>query len=843
MIDADGSGRVDEKEFALGLELCGLDVSEEDLELLWKHLDDDGGGDLDVEEMCAKLEELHKSIAAHEQKQASIMPRLITSKIQPLLYGGTARKRVDVMKDFQDTPEKQEERWLIKFGKDVLEDLHGVCPILVLAAREFRARQDKLMESSTKISPVPLNFLPEILEYGGHANILMTAGKGEDKAMWKDPDVMDAKSEISDYFKGLSNWPMIVIGDVCSGKTSILAQACRDSQKEQPFDHILFHSVGGAPDSTELTFLLFRLIEELIQRFQVTFRPPDLNLDTLIQTFPKVLLKAEIDSTLILVIDNLDKLTKDGDPYLDLDWFPRTFPSRCRFILSCGEGKLLNNIRRNRLQFGGSVELHEVMLPRIQIRLKTSESEQGIPEEKTEVESRDGSRSSSASHATSADNRIGTDPTELGTVRALAESYLFTKARLAITLQTTLMEMVEALISMTEYIFGKYLVMRYCLFVIISRTGILEYDVYDLLNSALQQKTVLGDCRCSWQEFRCLKIYLSPLFSSLDYGEFELLMPASNAVMQCLLLHFANETRQGEAHELCALHYRGQLKFMRAGTWCGEYRRAMSEIAHHMAHAGMWNQLLEMVGNIMYIEARSSFGVHQTLSLCSDYQHIITKTEGPLYWIKTEVLRVRDSHTMVYRYANQLYKHPRWVFGIAANLPDSTAVSQHAKVQWTIKKEVRPQLVWINKPKVKDACSICLQEPKIVWHYACFSHDMRFIVTVGQDPRVFVWHPANGHIMYTFEGHSDEVMSIQFSWDDVYLISASRDGSMILWKTPEEAPDRKALEEEERERASQGGFSRARSSYSQRSGISARPKTGISFKSQSLKGFPKLEDR
>ena len=248
------------------------------------------------------------------------------------------------------------------------------------------------MESSTKIPPVPLNFLPEIPEYGGHENIVLTAGLSEDEPMWKDPDVMDAKSEISDYFKGLSNWPMMVIGDSCSGKTSILAQACRDLRREQPFDHILFHSVGGAPDSTELTFLLFRLIEELTKRFEIRFRPADLNLDTLIASFPTVLLKAEIDSTLILAIDNIDRLTKDGEPYLDLDWFPRTFPSRCRLILSCGEGKLLNNIRRNRLQFDGSVEFHEIMLPRIQIRLKTPKPARSIDDEGNEGESKDGSR-------------------------------------------------------------------------------------------------------------------------------------------------------------------------------------------------------------------------------------------------------------------------------------------------------------------------------------------------------------------------------------------------------------------------------------------------------------------
>lgn len=44
-------------------------MSEEDLDLMWNFLDDDGGGDLDVEEMCSKLQSLHKNIAEHEKKQ------------------------------------------------------------------------------------------------------------------------------------------------------------------------------------------------------------------------------------------------------------------------------------------------------------------------------------------------------------------------------------------------------------------------------------------------------------------------------------------------------------------------------------------------------------------------------------------------------------------------------------------------------------------------------------------------------------------------------------------------------------------------------------------------------
>ena len=87
------------------------------------------------------------------------------------------------------------------------------------------------------------------------------------------------------------------------------------------------------------------MIEEVKKRFDVRYELRDLDLDTLMESFPTVLLKAEIDSTLVLVLDNLDLLTKDGEPYHELDWFPRTFPARCRLIVSCGEGKLLLNIR------------------------------------------------------------------------------------------------------------------------------------------------------------------------------------------------------------------------------------------------------------------------------------------------------------------------------------------------------------------------------------------------------------------------------------------------------------------------------------------------------------------
>ena len=113
--------------------------------------------------MCQKLDTLHKQVAQHEEKQASKMPRLISNRLKAAIYGETYRMRVDIMKDFQDTMEQQEERWLVKFGKDVLADLHGVCPIIALAAQELLQQQEKLIDSKVKMPALPLNYVPDFL--------------------------------------------------------------------------------------------------------------------------------------------------------------------------------------------------------------------------------------------------------------------------------------------------------------------------------------------------------------------------------------------------------------------------------------------------------------------------------------------------------------------------------------------------------------------------------------------------------------------------------------------------------------------------------------------------------
>jgi len=141
----------------------------------------------------------------------------------------------------------------------------------------------------------------------------------------------------------------------------------------------------------------------------------------------------------------------------------------------------------------------------------------------------------------------------------------------------------------------------------------------------------------------------------------------------------------------------------------------------------------------------------------------------------------------------------RWVFSVAANLPDTTAPAILAKEAWSQGEEQRPQLAWLFKPQVENPCVMEITEPAIVWHQAQFTRDMQFLLTVGQTDQVYVWRMPRGRLVHRLAGHEDHIMSIQLSCDDTMLVTASRDGTVILWRLSDEVfPEYEEEEEDSR---------------------------------------------
>ena len=65
---------------------------------------------------------------------------------------------------------------------------------------------------------------------------------------------------------------------------------------------------------------------------------------------------------------------------------------------------------------------------------------------------------------------------------------------------------------------------------------------------------------------------------------------------------------------------------------------------------------------------------------------------------------------------------------------------------------------------------------------ANFSPDGTQVVSASIDGTVKLWQVSNGELIQSFEGHSHRVNSANFSPDGTQVVSASRDGTVKLWR-------------------------------------------------------------
>ena len=52
----------------------------------------------------------------------------------------------------------------------------------------------------------------------------------------------------------------------------------------------------------------------------------------------------------------------------------------------------------------------------------------------------------------------------------------------------------------------------------------------------------------------------------------------------------------------------------------------------------------------------------------------------------------------------------------------------------------------------------------------------------NSDNNLYLWDASTGREIRTFEGHSDDVNSIDFSPDGKYVLSGSEDNTLRLWE-------------------------------------------------------------
>jgi RNA polymerase sigma factor (sigma-70 family) len=80
-----------------------------------------------------------------------------------------------------------------------------------------------------------------------------------------------------------------------------------------------------------------------------------------------------------------------------------------------------------------------------------------------------------------------------------------------------------------------------------------------------------------------------------------------------------------------------------------------------------------------------------------------------------------------------------------------------------------------------------------VWAF-CFSRDGRLIASCG-DPTVRVWEAASGQERRQYRSHRGHVESVDFAPDDLRLASASDDGTALVWRLFDPAPEQRTAAE------------------------------------------------
>ena len=531
-LDEDGNGSLDRMEFVKGLQSCGVELEEEQVDLVWEHLDEDKGGSLDYSEVCEKLREKSEEAKRKKERLLSQMPFKISSKVEQL-HGEGLRARVDVKRDFRDSAEAQLTRWLTRLKELVLADLRDSIPLVGLANLEEIERATEGADASSLFDT------PEF--------------DGQRLGTSQPSNVSEFQEEFDETLSAAqenSNWPVALVGEPGPARTQLFQTVVEHLEYQSRSDGVIYHRVGGSPFSHDISLLLTRVCLELRSKFHLRGSIPQLDYEPLKQEFASLLLQAKITSRLYLVLEDLDLLERDGRRLEEVDWLPQSLPFNFKLVVSCSDGRLLNNLKQSRTSFGHSSELYEIWLD--------SASLDGPPSPSSPP-------SSASSHRSHADPQSSALPATGHTFHA-AWNELGICQRLELGAELGKEQVLEALYQHH----GKASVQRLVLLLLVGREGLLEQDLYELLN-LFSEELQLPPSRCSWPRYQLLLNDLKPAVSVLPFGQTSLVMASSPQRMGWLAAA-CEQLDKTEGHKLVALHYLTNLRFLEDEIWHGEHR-------------------------------------------------------------------------------------------------------------------------------------------------------------------------------------------------------------------------------------------------------------------------------
>lgn len=138
--------------------------------------------------------------------------------------------------------------------------------------------------------------------------------------------------------------PLVITGESGLGKSALLANWIAHYQKNHPDTYILYHFIGGVPDSADYIQIVRRILEELKLKFSIKDKIPD-NPKEMQEAFSNFLAQTGHTGKWILILDALNYLDNINNARF-LNWLPEYFPPYVRVIFSTLHGETENILRK-----------------------------------------------------------------------------------------------------------------------------------------------------------------------------------------------------------------------------------------------------------------------------------------------------------------------------------------------------------------------------------------------------------------------------------------------------------------------------------------------------------------
>jgi hypothetical protein len=139
--------------------------------------------------------------------------------------------------------------------------------------------------------------------------------------------------EIKKHLESDNLYPLVITGEVGSGKSALIARAVEQAKGANNNSFIITRFIGATPASSDCRSLLNNLCSEILQEYKgENFKPPDEFTD-LVKIFHDTLRFATTDKPLVIFLDGLNQLSGVDNPR-GLTWLPSELPNNVRFVFS-----------------------------------------------------------------------------------------------------------------------------------------------------------------------------------------------------------------------------------------------------------------------------------------------------------------------------------------------------------------------------------------------------------------------------------------------------------------------------------------------------------------------------